>query len=275
MFYSWSHLFQWQSYVLIELLNFLVSHPFNILYSPDELVMSWGFFVFTNRTISAKTHHQAVNFNIFEGMVCHGVPLVTISRGKVVYEAGVFHVTAGDGKYIPRKPFAEYVYQRIKQRDQVSVPKWLLPGAGLSPAPGCCWCCCQYTQLNTFLRHQNWLERFQTNSNFPRKNHYGMDAFSLMDWCLFRASWWTTSGFPKQVQDLWGPLATGLVRVFPEADSPWIKVWLFFIREDTCERTWEEVRKVWESLRLQFKFESSERTKESKRGTSILDGHTD
>ncbi|OPJ83748.1 dihydropyrimidinase [Patagioenas fasciata monilis] len=38
------------------------------------------------RTISAKTHHQANDFNIFEGMVCHGVPVVTVSRGKVVYE---------------------------------------------------------------------------------------------------------------------------------------------------------------------------------------------
>ncbi|XP_033267160.1 dihydropyrimidinase isoform X4 [Orcinus orca] len=74
------------------------------------------------RTISAKTHHQAVNFNIFEGMVCHGVPLVTISRGKVVYEAGVFNVTAGDGKFIPRKPFAEYIYKRIKQQDQTCTP---------------------------------------------------------------------------------------------------------------------------------------------------------
>ncbi|XP_048214381.1 dihydropyrimidinase [Perognathus longimembris pacificus] len=74
------------------------------------------------RTISAKTHHQAVNFNIFEGMVCHGVPLVTISRGKVVYEAGVFNVMAGDGKFIPRKPFAEYIYKRIKQRDQTCMP---------------------------------------------------------------------------------------------------------------------------------------------------------
>lgn len=105
--------------------------------------MSWSFFVFTNRTISAKTHHQAVNFNIFEGMVCHGVPLVTISRGKVVYEAGVFNVSAGDGKFIPRKPFAEYIYKRIKQRDQVSCANmgWyhqLDP----SMAPGHCWCSC-------------------------------------------------------------------------------------------------------------------------------------
>uniref|UniRef100_A0A8B9WPE6 Dihydropyrimidinase n=1 Tax=Bos mutus grunniens TaxID=30521 RepID=A0A8B9WPE6_BOSMU len=78
------------------------------------------------RTISAKTHHQAVNFNIFEGMVCHGVPVVTISRGKVAYEAGVFSVSAGDGKFIPRKPFAEYVYKRIKQRDQVKSEKRML-----------------------------------------------------------------------------------------------------------------------------------------------------
>lgn len=78
------------------------------------------FWFYKHRRISAKTHHQAVNFNIFEGMVCHGVPLVTISRGRVVYEAGVFDVTAGHGKFIPRQPFAEYIYKRIKQRDQVS-----------------------------------------------------------------------------------------------------------------------------------------------------------
>lgn len=72
-----------------------------------------------NRTISAKTHHQAIDFNIFEGMVCHGVAVVTISRGKVVYQNGVFHVAAGDGRYVPREPFPEYVYKRIRQRDQV------------------------------------------------------------------------------------------------------------------------------------------------------------
>uniref|UniRef100_A0A8C9ENV6 Dihydropyrimidinase n=1 Tax=Pavo cristatus TaxID=9049 RepID=A0A8C9ENV6_PAVCR len=70
------------------------------------------------RTISAKTHHQANNFNVFEGMVCHGVPVATISRGKVVYHDGVFNVTAGQGKYVSRPPFPPYVYERVKQREE-------------------------------------------------------------------------------------------------------------------------------------------------------------
>lgn len=74
------------------------------------------------RTISAKTHHQAVKFNIFEGMVCHGVPLVTIAGGKVVYENGDLHTVPGHGKYIPRKPFADYVYSRIIKRDEICQP---------------------------------------------------------------------------------------------------------------------------------------------------------
>nr|CAB3239903.1 dihydropyrimidinase [Phallusia mammillata] len=75
------------------------------------------------RTISAKTHHQAVDFNIFEGMVCHGVTVCTISRGKVVYEDGKFTVSAGDGKYVPRKPFCKYVYNRILKRQETHDPK--------------------------------------------------------------------------------------------------------------------------------------------------------
>uniref|UniRef100_A0A3B3BJZ3 Dihydropyrimidinase n=1 Tax=Oryzias melastigma TaxID=30732 RepID=A0A3B3BJZ3_ORYME len=74
------------------------------------------------RRISAKTHHQAVDYNIFEGMECHGVPVVTISRGKVVYENGQLQASPGHGRFIPREPFSEFVYKRIKQRDQVGRP---------------------------------------------------------------------------------------------------------------------------------------------------------
>jgi dihydropyrimidinase len=40
------------------------------------------------RVISAATHSQAVDFNIFEGMKVHGVPLTVISNGRVVLENG-------------------------------------------------------------------------------------------------------------------------------------------------------------------------------------------
>ena len=38
------------------------------------------------RTISSKTHHQACDFNIFEGQTCHGVPKVVVSGGRVVVD---------------------------------------------------------------------------------------------------------------------------------------------------------------------------------------------
>ncbi|CAL8287036.1 unnamed protein product [Merluccius merluccius] len=74
------------------------------------------------RKISASTHHQAVDYNIFEGMVCHGVPVVTISRGEVVYERGELKVTPGAGRFVARPPFSEFVYKRIWQREQVCQP---------------------------------------------------------------------------------------------------------------------------------------------------------
>ena len=40
------------------------------------------------RTISATTHHQQVDFNIFEGKTVRGVPSHTISQGRVVYANG-------------------------------------------------------------------------------------------------------------------------------------------------------------------------------------------
>jgi dihydropyrimidinase len=60
------------------------------------------------RTISAKTHHQNVDFNIFEGMEVRGVNTATISQGKVVYENGELFTEEGAGRYIDRPAFTNY-----------------------------------------------------------------------------------------------------------------------------------------------------------------------
>ncbi|XP_052213261.1 dihydropyrimidinase-like isoform X4 [Dreissena polymorpha] len=75
------------------------------------------------RTISAKTHHQAVDFNIFEGMVVHGVPVFVISNGHVVVDEGQMRVTQGQGRFIATPCYAEAVYGRIESREVARRPK--------------------------------------------------------------------------------------------------------------------------------------------------------
>ena len=65
------------------------------------------------KTISAKTHHQKVDYNIFEGMTVKGCASHTISQGKVVYADGKLDVERGAGRYVERPPFAPY-YEALK-----------------------------------------------------------------------------------------------------------------------------------------------------------------
>jgi len=60
------------------------------------------------KTISAKTHHQKVDYNIFEGMEVKGCASHTISQGKVVWADGQLDVERGAGRYVDRPPFAPF-----------------------------------------------------------------------------------------------------------------------------------------------------------------------
>jgi dihydropyrimidinase len=74
------------------------------------------------RTISAKTHHQKIDFNIFEGMKLQGVASHTISRGKLVWADGKLEVEKGAGRYIPRPTFPA-VFEAIKRQNEIRAPK--------------------------------------------------------------------------------------------------------------------------------------------------------
>ncbi len=59
-----------------------------------------------SRTISVKTHHQNVDFNVFEGMQVTGLARHTISRGKLVWTDGDLRTVRGAGRYVERPCFA-------------------------------------------------------------------------------------------------------------------------------------------------------------------------
>lgn len=75
------------------------------------------------RTISAKTHHQACDFNIFEGQTCHGVPEYVICRGRVCVEDGTLRVAEGHGRFIEtplNPPFVYDALNGIKHSEEIT-----------------------------------------------------------------------------------------------------------------------------------------------------------
>jgi dihydropyrimidinase len=68
------------------------------------------------RTISAATHHGKGDFSIYEGMEVTGVPVVTLSRGAVVWREGALRVERGAGRYVDRPCWPEYARAAASQR---------------------------------------------------------------------------------------------------------------------------------------------------------------
>ncbi|XP_039448318.1 dihydropyrimidinase isoform X3 [Culex pipiens pallens] len=65
------------------------------------------------RTISAATHRQACDFNIFEGMKVHGVPEYVIVRGRVCVENGMLRVAEGHGQFVETPVNPPFVYDAL------------------------------------------------------------------------------------------------------------------------------------------------------------------
>jgi len=55
-------------------------------------------------------------------MVCRGVAECVIAGGRVAVEpsdslsVALLHAVKGSGRFIPNKPYSEYVYERLRQR---------------------------------------------------------------------------------------------------------------------------------------------------------------
>ncbi|KAM9857700.1 dihydropyrimidinase-related protein 1 [Aulostomus maculatus] len=79
-----------------------------VIWDPDSI-----------KTITSKLQQSASEYNIFEGLECRGGPALVLSQGRVVYEEGELQAQQGTGRFIPRKPFPDYAYQRVKFRNQV------------------------------------------------------------------------------------------------------------------------------------------------------------
>jgi len=75
-----------------------------------------------SKTISAKTHHQNIDFNIFEGMKVTGLPSHTICNGVIKYADGKLMAEKGSGTYIKRPAF-QPVFNALGKIAKANKPK--------------------------------------------------------------------------------------------------------------------------------------------------------
>jgi dihydropyrimidinase len=71
------------------------------------------------RTISAETHHMAVDYNAFEGMKVYGEPVSVLVRGDFVIRNKQFVGTPGSGKYLKRAKYSQF--SSIDQNETLSI----------------------------------------------------------------------------------------------------------------------------------------------------------
>jgi dihydropyrimidinase len=57
------------------------------------------------KTISATSQLSRIDYNVFEGYCCTGLPRATLARGRVAYIDGDMRANPGAGEYVARDPF--------------------------------------------------------------------------------------------------------------------------------------------------------------------------
>jgi dihydropyrimidinase len=75
-----------------------------------------------SRTISVKTHHQKVDFNVFEGMTVQGVATHTLTRGALAWTDGELRAVRGAGHYLKRPPNPAY-FDAIRVANKLKEPQ--------------------------------------------------------------------------------------------------------------------------------------------------------
>ncbi|EKN00325.1 dihydropyrimidinase [Acidocella sp. MX-AZ02] len=86
------------------------------------------------RVISARTQHQQVDVNMYEGMEVTGLARHTIAAGKLVYSEGDLRAERGAGRYIER-PCYTPVLRAQEIRNRLAAPQAVLrePAVAVTP----------------------------------------------------------------------------------------------------------------------------------------------
>ena len=79
------------------------------------------------KTISSTSTVSKVGYNIFEGRQVTGLPVVTVSRGKLVWVHGELRAERGAGQYVPRPAFAP-MFDALKRQAELHLPQAVVRG---------------------------------------------------------------------------------------------------------------------------------------------------
>ncbi|GAA0594760.1 dihydropyrimidinase [Paenochrobactrum glaciei] len=74
------------------------------------------------KTISVKTQHSSIDYNVFEGMELTGLPRTVLSRGRVAFDQGKVLAEPGDGRFVEREPNAS-VNKALSTWKEVVAPR--------------------------------------------------------------------------------------------------------------------------------------------------------